>query len=117
MTCFCHLPRNITEAGGDWGSTHRASCILFSAVETQLVAGVGMGCLQWSSGPLRMSPSRRITALPPPHLSPTPTPRSRDHLPWHHSSWPEASHTGAQGPPAVVGVSLWCCPGAWGLGM
>ena len=73
MTCFCHLPRNVTEAGGDWGSTHKASCILFSVVETQLVAGVGMGCLQWSSGPLCMSPSRRITALPPPHL-PAPPP-------------------------------------------
>lgn len=73
MTCFCHLPRNITEAGGDWGSTHRASCILFNVVETQLVAGVGKGCLQWSSGPLRMSPSRRITALPPtPHPTPPP---------------------------------------------
>ena len=76
-----------------------------------VVAGVGMGCLQWSSGPLCMSPSRRITALPP--LSAPAPCQERDHLPWHHGSWPEASRTGAQGLPTVVGESLpvvlsWC---------
>ena len=75
------------------------------------VAGVRMGCLQWSSGPLCMSPSRRITALPPPQ--PLPPRQERDHLPWHHGSWPEASRTGAQCLPTVVEESLpvvlsWC---------
>lgn len=65
------LPRNVTEAGGIrdrlQGFPHPFQC----RGTPSWLQGWGWGCLQWSSGPLCMSPSRRITASPLP-LSPCP---------------------------------------------
>ena len=101
---MCHLPRNVTEAGGGWGSACRASRILCGCRGEDGVSAVEL----WTTLYESLQENHCLT-------SPSaPAPRQeRDHLPWHHGSWPEASRTGAQCLPTVVGESLpvvlsWC---------